>query len=187
MENEGQVCAPCLAQPPDHDGARAAVTYDEVARTIILKLKHGRRIGLAGLIGQAMARHVPSGPVLLVPVPLHRWRMWRRGFNQSALIGRVVSKAIGQPLALDLLRRVKATPLLGGLGAKARATTVRGAFIVDPAQSVTLKGATVILIDDVYTSGATSNACARALKKGGAARVIILCWARVLRGGSVDH
>lgn len=181
MEIEGQTCAPCLIGAPDHDGVRAAVAYGDVARSIVLKLKHGRRIGLAKMIGRTLVRHLPSETVLIVPVPLHRWRIWGRGFNQSALIAAEIARLSGQPVELDVLQRVKATPMLRGLGSVERAKAVKSAFQVNPAWVSRIGGETIILVDDVYTSGATANACARVLKKAGAVRVIILCWARVLR------
>ncbi len=181
MEIEGHVCAPCLMKAPEHDGVRAAVAYGDIARAIVLKLKHGRRIGLAKLIGRTLIRHLPNESVFIVPVPLHRWRIWRRGFNQSALIAAELSKLSNHALAIDGLMRIKSTPLLRGLGRAERAKVVKSAFGVNPVHAQHISGATIVLVDDVYTSGATANACARALKKAGAARVIILCWARVLQ------
>lgn len=176
-------CAACLADPPAHDGVRAAVAYGEVARTLALKLKHGRRVGLAAVIGAHLARRAEGeAGALLVPVPLHRWRIWQRGFNQSALIGREVARRLSLELRTDLLHRRKATPMLGGLGRAARARTLRGAFAVPSEKKGVLSGRTVLLVDDVYTSGATANGCARVLKRAGAARVVVLCWARVLQG-----
>jgi ComF family protein len=129
-----------------------------------------------------MARHLPQGgDALLVPVPLHRWRIWSRGYNQSALIAAALSRRTGIPVAPDLLRRIKATPPLRGLGRRERAETVRGAFLVTAANCGSVRGRHLILVDDVYTSGATAGACAKALKRAGAARVDVLCWARVLR------
>jgi ComF family protein len=178
----GMSCGPCLAHPPRHDGAHAVVAYGDLARAVVLKFKHGGRIGLAPLVAGAMARHLPPEPYLLIPVPLHRWRIWHRGFNQSALLARQLAKISDQPFALDVLRRAKPTPLLRGLGAKARAAAVQGVFAVGKENAATLKGRTVVLVDDVYTSGATANACANALKRAGAAKVLVLCWARVLIG-----
>jgi len=176
-------CAACLAEPPAHDGVRAVVAYGEVARTLALKLKHGRRIGLARVIGGHVARRAADEPgALIVPVPLHRWRIWSRGFNQSALIGGEIAKRVGLELRTDLLVRRKATPMLGGLGRAARARTLRGAFAVPSEKKSALSGRTVLLVDDVFTSGATANGCARVLKRAGAARVVVLCWARVLQG-----
>lgn len=146
-----------------------------------LKLKYAGRLACAATMARAMARLMPADAELLVPVPLHRWRLWSRGFNQAGLIAASLSRAHDIPFAPDLLRRVKATPVLRGLGARARARAVAGAFALAPGASEALAGKTVVLVDDVHTSGATATACARLLKRGGAARVILLCWARVLK------
>ena len=178
--NAHAICAQCLQSPPDHNGAYASVVYGEVARNIALKLKHGRRIGLAKLIAKLMARRLPAEPGIVVPVPLHRWRILQRGFNQSALVAGHLAKANGLPLEIDTLRRDRSTTLLRGYSAKERGKAVRGAFSIAPATRSRLQGKTVFLIDDVYTSGATANACAKTLKRSGASKVIVLCWARVL-------
>jgi predicted amidophosphoribosyltransferase len=119
---------------------------------------------------------------LLVPVPLHRWRLWRRGFNQAVLLAREISKAQGMELSVDALVRTRATPTLGGLGSRARAKALTGAIAVNPAQAERLKGAKVMLVDDVLTSGA----CVSALKRAGAAKVAIACFARVLDEALAD-
>jgi ComF family protein len=176
------LCGRCLADPPRFDRLRAAVGYGEVARRVALKLKYSGRPGVAETLATLMARHLPKGgDALLVPVPLHRWRIWKRGYNQSALIAAALSRRSGLEAAPDVLRRVKATPPLRGLGRRERAETVRGAFRVPAEAKPRLTGRHLILIDDVYTSGATAGACAKALKRAGAARVDVLCWARVLR------
>lgn len=176
---EGTVCANCIETPPAHDGVRAAVAYGDVARTIALKLKHGGRPATADIVAAQLARHVEPG-ALLVPVPLHRWRIWSRGHNQSALIVRALARRTRADASLDALARVKPTPLLRGLGARARARAVRGVFRVPADRRALLQGRAVMLVDDVFTSGATANACARVLKRAGVARVMVLCWARVL-------
>jgi ComF family protein len=183
---EGAVCAECMADPPPHDGVRAAVAYGEVARHVALKLKYGGRTAYAATMAQAMARLMPEDAGLLVPVPLHRWRIWGRGFNQAALIARALSRASGIPADAHLLRRVKATPVLRGLGHRGRAKAVAGAFALAPDARAKLAGKAVVLVDDVHTSGATAEACARILKRGGADRVILLCWARVLGDDALD-
>ena len=127
-----------------------------------------------------MARLMPEDAELLIPVPLHRWRIWGRGFNQAALIAQALSRRTGVPVALDLLHRVKATPVLRGLGARGRTKAVAGAFAAAPHAREALKGRAVVLVDDVHTSGATTDACVRVLKRAGAVRVTVLCWARVL-------
>lgn len=178
---EGLTCGHCLAYPPAYDGVRAAVAYGEIARGLALKLKYSGRPAIAQIVAAQLARHVDQGANgLLVPVPLHRWRIWRRGYNQSALIARALSRRTGAELALEALVRTKATPVMRGMGAAARAKAVRGAFQVPQPMRERLRGRHVWLVDDVHTSGATANACARALKRAGAAHVVLLCWARVL-------
>ena len=179
----GTFCAPCLAQPPRHDGIAAGTLYNDAARKLILALKHGRRIALAPLLARLMLSQVPVGldrDCLVVPVPLHRWRLWRRGFNQSALLAGEIARAKGAKLLVDGLVRHKATPSLGGLGRAARARALSGAIAVNRKHLERLKGASVLLVDDVLTSGATSTACVSALKRAGAQTVIIACFSRVL-------
>ncbi|WP_373487987.1 ComF family protein, partial [Blastomonas sp.] len=110
------ICAECLARPPRHDGIKAAVLYDDVSRAIVLKLKHGGRIGLANLIARHLLRHLPADldNHVMVPVPLHRWRLWQRGFNQSILIARAMAEVRAVRLEADALRRIRATPPLKG-------------------------------------------------------------------------
>jgi ComF family protein len=177
---EGALCGACLGDPPVHDGVRAAVAYGEVARSVALKLKYSGRLACAETMARAMGRLMPEGAALLVPVPLHRWRMWSRGFNQAALIAGALSRASGVPADAELLRRVKATPVLRGLGPRGRVRAVAGAFALASGGRDALTGKTIVLVDDVHTSGATAAACARVLKRGGADKVILLCWARVL-------
>ena len=133
---------------------------------------------MARLIAARMAAVDESW--LLVPVPLHRWRLWRRGFNQAALLAMEIGKLKGARLEVDALLRRKATPILGGLTRKARARALAGAIAVNPRRAARLQGAQVVLVDDVLTSGATSGACVRVLKRAGAEKVVIACFARVL-------
>ncbi|MCA1662258.1 MAG: ComF family protein [Novosphingobium sp.] len=180
--DESLTCAPCLAAPPRHDGIAAATLYTPASRDLVLAFKHGRRVGLAKPLGRQMAARLAAldGEWLVAPVPLHRWRLWRRGFNQSALLAREIARAPGRTLLVDALVRTRATPTLGGLGRNERARALRGSIAVSPARKPRLAGANVILVDDVMTSGATSDACVRALLRAGAARVRIACFARVL-------
>ncbi len=178
----GAICAPCLASPPRHDGIAAGTLYGEGSRKLVLAFKHGRRIALAPMLARLIAARLPQleGEWLVVPVPLHRWRLWSRGYNQAALLAREIARMTGKQFLVDALIRTKRTPKLGGLGRKARARMLSGALVLDPRSAQTVRGAQVILVDDVLTSGATSDACARALKRAGAAKVVVACFARVL-------
>lgn len=176
------LCGACLADPPALDGVRAAVAYGEIPAALAIRLKHGGRPGLARTLAHHMRRLVHGAEDgLLIPVPLHRWRLWRRGYNQALLIARALARDAGMDLAPDLLRRTRATPLLRGMGPAQRRKTVQGAFRIDPRQAERVRGRAVLLVDDVYTTGATVNACARVLKRAGASRVQLCCWARVIR------
>ena len=182
----GAQCGQCLAQAPAHDGVRAAVAYGPAARTLALKLKYGGRTAYAATAARLMARVMPEGTELLVPVPLHRWRIWGRGFNQAALIANELSRRAAVPARPDLLCRIKATPVLRGLGARGRAKAMAGAFAIAPGAREAVAGRAVVLVDDIHTSGATTDACARVLKRAGAAKVTILCWARVIDPDAAD-
>lgn len=183
---QGALCAACETGRPAYDGVRAAVAYGDVARGVALKLKYGGRLACAETMARAMARLMPDEADLLVPVPLHRWRIWSRGFNQAALIADALSSRCGVPVERGVLRRVKATPVLRGLGWQGRARAVAGAFALAPEGAGRIVGRTIVLVDDIHTSGATAGGCARILKRHGAARVILLCWARVLDEDAPD-
>jgi ComF family protein len=179
---EGGQCGACLAAPPPFDRARAVMRYGEVARTMAHRLKYARRVSLASVMAIQIARLLRDAEpeaAMLVPVPLHRWRIWSRGFNQAALIARHIGRRSGVPVDLDLLRRVRNTPPLHELGRRERARIVQGAFALAPDAPARLAGKTAILIDDIWTTGATATACARLLRRAGATRVEILCWTRV--------
>ena len=179
----GVLSMQALADPPAYQRARAAVRYDEIARTLVHALKYGDRLELAPLMGRWMAR---AGHELLaqadaiVPVPLHWRRLWMRRFNQSTLLAKTLSHTNGIPLAERALKRVKATAQQVGLSKTERAQNVQGAFRVFPDGKAAVAGRRLILVDDVLTSGATVDACARALLRAGAANVDVLVFARVV-------
>lgn len=175
-------CGQCLAEPPRFASARAGLVYGGPARTVLLGLKHGDRQHLVAMMATQMRRaglDLLTADSLLVPVPLHRWRLWRRGFNQSALLAQALAAQTGCTLAVDALLRAKPTPASVGMGRAARARNVRGVFRVRDRALV--RGRTIILVDDVLTTGATADACARVLRRAGAKAVHILTFARVVR------
>ena len=182
----GAVCASCSADPPRHAGIRAAVAYDSVSRGLALRLKYGRRTGLGETMARQIVRTMPKGIDRLVPVPLHRWRLWSRGFNQALVMALAISRHSGVPVDRATLVRTRATPSLKGLGRKARARTVAGVFAIAPDRRDAVRGKAIGLVDDVYSSGATTNAATRALLAAGARSVTILCWARVLDESADD-
>jgi len=173
-------CARCLANPPKLDRMRAVVAYDELPRSIVLRLKYGRKVALARTMARYMAplKGNWASDALIVPVPLHRWRLWGRGFNQSALVARELARSWGLETDSQILRRLKRTRPLKGLNHTQRRKAVAGAF---RAGADRIKGKTIILVDDVLTSGSTAEACARALRRAGAGRIELICWARVVR------
>lgn len=179
---DGATCAPCLESPPRHDGIAAATLYNDASRRLVLSLKHGNRISLAPMMAALMVPKLEGLPTdcLIVPVPLHRWRLWKRGYNQAAELARAIARKTGMRLAVDVLVRREPTPSLGGLGKKARKRALSGAIGVNQRWAAQVKGANVILVDDVLTSGATSDACISSLKRAGATTVVIACFARVL-------
>jgi ComF family protein len=186
---EGTLCPDCLANPPGHDGIRAAVIYDATSRQIALRLKYGGKIGLAKLIARHLVRHLPDdrNNIIVTPVPLHWTRLWSRSFNQSALIGRELARLGEMEYCADLLKRTKRTPSLRGLSSKERRKVVGSAFSANPERIQQISDARILLIDDVLTTGATSNGCIRVLKKSGASWVQLFCWARALRGESLPE
>lgn len=183
-----RLCSRCREQPPIHDGITAATIYTEAAKRLVVSFKQGRRIALAPLIARAIAERLPAleGEWLVVPVPLHRWRLWQRGFNQAALLGGEIARLRGQRLVIDALVRQRHTRSLSKsrAGRTERAAMLGGAIAVNPARAARLSEAQVLLVDDVLTSGATSQACVAALKGAGAAKVRIACFARVASGFS---
>lgn len=179
----GTRCGPCLAAAPRHGSVDAAVAYGAVARTVALRLKYAGRAAFAETAARLMVRHLAADTDLLIPVPLHRWRLWSRGYNQAGLIAGALGRLSGVPIDVHGLVRRRATPVLRGQSGAGRRRTVRGAFEVPHTLRIRVAGKRIVLVDDVYTSGATTDACIAALHAGGAARVAVLCWARVIADG----
>jgi ComF family protein len=185
---EDALCGACLANLPPYARVHVPLAYGAATRSIVMRLKYGRKTGFARLMARLMLRKLredASGnhleaPPLFIPVPLHRWRIWHRGFNQSAEVAGHLARATGWPLLVDGLHRHKRTPPLRGLGRRDRARTVRGAFTVRESSRDQLAGRRVLLVDDVFTTGATAAACSRALLLAGASSVEVVAFARVI-------
>ncbi len=178
------LCAGCRARRPGYDRARFVMRYDDASRKLILAYKHGDRIDAVPAFTQWLVRaggDLIAEADLVVPVPLHWWRLFRRRYNQSALLARAVGGASDLLYLPDLLRRRRHTPPQGRKSHEARRRNVAGAFAVKAAQRELLDGKAILLIDDVVTTGATVEACAAVLRRAGAARVDVLALARVIR------
>jgi len=178
---DGEVmCASCLDNPPSFRRGRAALMYDDASKALILRFKHGDQLQairtLAPWLTEA-GRELIKDADIIMPVPLHRWRFLKRRYNQSALLAMKIGKMAGKPVLADGLARVRATPPQASQKRDARIANVKNAFAVRG----DVKGKTILLIDDVMTTGATLNACTDALLKNGAVAVDVLCIARVVR------
>jgi ComF family protein len=179
----GVLSMQAISDPPAYHRARAAVRYDDIARALVHALKYGDRIDLAPTMGRWMARAgsgLLEGADAMIPVPLHWRRLWARRFNQSALLAQAISRETGVAVADTALRRIKATAQQVGLTQSERAQNVQGAFRVPPNRKAEVAGRRIVLVDDVLTSGATSDACARALLRAGARSVDLVVFARVV-------
>lgn len=186
---EGSLCAKCQSHPPLYDRARAALVYDDVSRDIILKFKHGDQINAAPVfvpwLKQAGADILADTDVL-VPVPLHYWRLLRRRYNQAALLGQFLAREIGISFLPEALQRTRATPPQGKLDQKSRQKNVKNAFVINPKAARVIYGKNIVLVDDVFTTGSTVSECAKVLKKAGAKSVSVLAAARVVRSEFMD-
>jgi ComF family protein len=179
----GLLSMEAISDPPAYGRARAAVRYDDVARTLVHALKYQDRTDLAPAMGRWMARagrELIEQSDALIPVPLHWRRGWSRRFNQSGALARVIERQTGVKLLSEVLRRVRPTLQQIGLSRPQRASNVQGAFKVAAERQSEIQGRRVVLVDDVLTSGATVDACARALLRAKAASVDVLVFARVV-------
>lgn len=179
-------CARCLARPPIIARSRAAIAYGEIARLLVLRLKYSRKVALAATMARYMQSLVDVRPdTILVPVPLHWSRLWWRGFNQSGLLAANLARLCGMQHRPALIRRVRRTRALKNMSPRQRSLEVKSAFAIDDSTGV--KGRNFLLVDDVLTTGSTSDACAKALLRAGAARVELICFARVVRPSLLER
>lgn len=185
-EGADAVCGDCARHQPLYGRARSAMVYNDASRRLVLAFKHADRIDAAPAWGDWLARagaDLLADADLLVPVPLHRRRLIARRYNQAALMAQALGRISGLPVSIDALRRVRATPSQGRLNRSQRARNVAGAFAARDSRRNALRGAHVLLVDDVLTTGATLTACIRPLLHAGAANVDVLTLARVTRTG----
>lgn len=195
------LCAACWgmlevpALVPDAANAvpvHAATIYNDASRKLVLAYKHGGRIALARLLARLISTRLPDPapgrePPLLIPVPLHRWRLWQRSFNQAALLAQESARMGKGEAVVDALIRHKRTPALGGLGRDARQAALTGAIRLNPARTARIAGRDVVLVDDVLTSGATSRACLAAIAAARPASVAVACFALVDAERRLEH
>lgn len=184
IDTGASLCAACIKEPPVFDKARAALVYDDASRDMILGFKHGDKLHTVTAMApwlKLAGADFWDGADVIVPVPLNRWRLLRRRYNQSALMALEAGKAIGKDVAVDALIRERQTKTQGHLSANERAANVKNAFVLNPKRANQITGKSVVLIDDVYTTGATVKECTKALLKAGASRVFVLTLAKVVR------
>lgn len=176
-------CARCLTQPPPWTLARAVLCYDAASKPLILRFKHADRLDSVTLFTPWMLRagtECLNNSDLILPVPLHPWRLWRRRYNQAAELGRAIARHSGLPMRVGVLRRRRATTSQGHLSVEERRKNVRGAFYLPPHRATIIENKRVLLVDDVLTTGATTGECARTLLQAGAKQVNLLTLARVI-------
>lgn len=172
------VCPKCLANPPLFHKAVSVLVYDDMSKRILLPFKHGDRLDFVPLMAKMMAirgKSVIENADVIIPIPLHRFRLLRRKYNQSALLASAISKNFHKPYAPDGLKRIRSTPRQGKLSPEQRRQNVAHAFCVN--KHYDFKDKSVLLIDDVLTTGATANECAKVLLKAGAKQIDILTFA----------
>jgi len=182
------LCAPCMANPPRYDRARAALQYNDVSAPLILAFKHGGRTqNLHRFARQLLRAGHPFWPEAdyLIPVPLHKDRLRKRKFNQAGLLAKGLARWTEAEFDPDILLRHKSTPSQGAQTSKGRFRNVQGAFSVPDDATEKLAGKNIVLVDDVMTTGATLDSCVRTLKRAGAGKVFALVLARVVRDAQI--
>ncbi|WP_246657632.1 ComF family protein [Cohaesibacter sp. CAU 1516] len=184
---EEQVSSSVPARPPVYDRARSVTAFGDTARSLVHQLKYYDRTDLAKVMGRWMVRAgadcLDDPDSWIVPVPLHVLRLWSRRYNQAAMLAKVVAGETGLRFKPDLLRRVRPTRQQVGLSGEARRSNVEGAFKLSLPDRLTLSGRRVVLVDDVWTTGATLEACCRVLRRAEVGEICIITFARVVGDG----
>lgn len=183
---QGILCGSCSLERPHYDKTRSAVAYDKASKDLILRFKHGDQTALAPFFNRWLIQAAQTLPLDTIdgvlPIPLHWTRLLKRGYNQAALLASRFAKDTDLTYFPNLLKRHRATASQGHLSNQERRDNVARSFLIAPKDCALIKGKNLLLIDDVFTSGATVEACTQTLKAAGAARVYVLTIARVVRG-----
>lgn len=177
------LCAECLTNPPHYHKAFAVVAYNDTSQPLVTRLKYADHGHLAPVLAQWMMQHgedfVQQCDVI-VPVPMHWRRLVSRKFNQAALLARQLAKVSNVAVCYDALKRIKNNPPQASLTKAQRSKNMRGTFAVNPKYAAQIQHKRVLLVDDVITTGATMNACAKSLLRAGAAEVYVIAFAKTL-------
>ena len=189
--HKDSICPACIAKKPDFDMARAALNYNDTSRDLLMKFKHGDQQHITPLFVRWLHLAKTNFPNdiqidYVVPIPLHRKRLFKRRYNQAALLAKSFARDNKLVYRADLLLRIKATETQGHLSYKARHRNLRGAFKCSKKHKATLKDKSILILDDVYTTGSTANEAAKVLRRAGAKHIYVLTVARVPRPQKVD-
>ena len=179
------LCGECIRMEPQFSMARAVCRYDATSSRLVTGLKYADKTQLVGTYGAWMARagaELLAQAEVIVPVPLHRWRLLTRRYNQSALLAYALGRQSGVPVLPDALVRTRYTTPQAGLTQEQRRKNVKGAFLANARKVEALRGKKVLLVDDVMTTGSTIHACTKALLKAGTGNVYVLTLARTVKG-----
>ncbi|MBL4667277.1 MAG: ComF family protein, partial [Sneathiella sp.] len=183
------LCGNCIAAPPPFTRGISVFQYDDVSRHMVLTFKHADRTDRAPAFANWMSRaaaDILKENVLIAPVPIHRRRLRARRYNQAALLAHYIATAAGHRMVPDLLNRARDTSSQGGKSPKARFKNVKGAFSLNQKWQDRIANEHVLLIDDVFTTGATLSECANCLLQNGARQVDVLTLCRVVRPASMS-
>ncbi len=185
VESPALLCGDCIATPKPYTRARSALVYNDASRALILAFKHGDKMHLHITLGPLMAHagmiDVLNGADALIPVPLHWLRLIKRRYNQAAVLAHRIGLEAELPVLVDTLIRTRHTPPQGHKGNRDRHANVGGAFDVSPTAAEKIKDKILVLVDDVFTTGATIEECAKTLLAAGAREVRVLTLARVVK------
>lgn len=178
---EGTLCGECISATPEYTRARSVMLYDDASKRMVLGFKHSDRLHAVSAMAIWMKRageEFWETADVIVPVPLHRWRLFARRYNQAALLSMEIGKLAKKTVGVDVLQRKRSTQSQGHLNRQQRKANIAGAIEINPRENNDIAGKTIVLVDDVLTTGATVNECSRILRKAGAANIYVLTLSR---------